>query len=135
MFIVFRSFFMISKFSIVSDKKLKIISVKVFSLKDKVFVKYLISPLLCAKIFSIKSFFLISIDKKLISKGTLDPSSIVLNYYLLSSNYRELHQPELADKYVDSCFQFLNEKTTPININYLKFEKGLKQLNIWEKDI
>ena len=34
---------MISKFSIVSDKKLKIISVKVFSLKDKVFVKYLIS--------------------------------------------------------------------------------------------
>ena len=60
-FIVFKSFFITSKFSLSIDKKLKIISVVVFSLKDKVFVRYSNSQLLCVKIFSNKSFFLISI--------------------------------------------------------------------------
>ncbi|RPD99123.1 hypothetical protein EGM88_04550 [Aureibaculum marinum] len=67
----------------------------------------------------------LSIDKDLVAKGVLEKGDLVVDYYLLSSNYREAEEIELAHQYIDSCFLYYSESRNPIDKAYLNFEKAV----------
>ncbi|MRI00097.1 hypothetical protein GH721_06055 [Kriegella sp. EG-1] len=66
----------------------------------------------------------LEINKDLISKNEVDTSILVQNYYLFCATYRELDKPNLAKKYLDSCFLNYKNSNEIIFKSYLKFEKS-----------
>lgn len=66
----------------------------------------------------------LKINKELVNKGMLEEALLANNYYLISTTYRELDEPEIGKIYLDSCFLKYKEIPKQINYSYLQFEKA-----------
>ena len=66
----------------------------------------------------------LSINKSLVEKGDIDIATLVQNYYLICSTYRELGKPEIAKIYLDSCYLNFNATKSGLDKAYLDFEKS-----------
>lgn len=64
------------------------------------------------------------LNKDLVKKGLLDKTFLVNNYYLISTTYRELDEPEIGKVYLDSCFTLYKDVPDQIAMSYLQFEKA-----------
>lgn len=66
----------------------------------------------------------LAINKTLVEKGELDSASLVQNYYLICSTYRELGKPEIGKIYLDSCYLKFDATKSGLSRAYLDFEKS-----------
>ncbi|MCK0188941.1 hypothetical protein [Arenibacter sp. F20364] len=67
----------------------------------------------------------LEIKKGLVSKGLLEKSDLVEDYYMICATYRELNDPKMGKVYLDSCNIIIKEGISdPVNTKYLNFEKA-----------
>ncbi len=66
----------------------------------------------------------LEINQELVRKGLLDRTYLTRNFYLISTTYRELGEPERGKIYLDSCFAHYKDVPNQINWSYLQFEKA-----------
>jgi tetratricopeptide (TPR) repeat protein len=64
----------------------------------------------------------LDIKKDLIKKGVVGKADLVYNYYNFSSTYRELEEPLMTKKYVDSCFMYYSKSSNQVDRAFLDFE-------------
>ena len=66
----------------------------------------------------------LDITKKQVAQGVHSQASLVKHYYSICATYRELNDPELAQKYLDSCFLFFDPGFEEIDLPKLKLEQA-----------
>ncbi|NRB53713.1 MAG: hypothetical protein HRU41_39035 [Saprospiraceae bacterium] len=63
------------------------------------------------------------LNKRLVKEGIVPKSNLIQSYYPFAATYRELAEPELANIYLDSCFQLHSAEKKPL-LYFLQFEKA-----------
>lgn len=66
----------------------------------------------------------LDIKKDLVKRGKIDASSMSFNYYHICSTLREHYEYELASKYLDSCYLYLDTQVRSQLEISLKFEEA-----------
>ncbi|MEP2239427.1 MAG: hypothetical protein ABJI22_13760 [Maribacter sp.] len=64
------------------------------------------------------------VRKKMVDEGRTDPAYLVHSYFAFVSTYREFDMPELANKYLDSCFIYYKKVKNQLPMSQLNFEKA-----------
>ncbi|MBU3024222.1 hypothetical protein [Zobellia galactanivorans] len=64
------------------------------------------------------------IIKGLVEKGKMKEEYLLNNYYTFVYTYRGLNEPELAKKYLDSCYIYYSDKQNEVALPYIKFEEA-----------
>ncbi|MBU2975708.1 tetratricopeptide repeat protein [Zobellia sp. B3R18] len=66
----------------------------------------------------------LDIMKKAVENGTMPKTSLSQNYYTFAYTYRGLNEPEMAKKYLDSCYAHYGDTPDKIALPFLKFEES-----------
>ncbi len=66
----------------------------------------------------------LKIRKEMVNEGSTVPAYLVHNYFAFVSTYREFDMPEMASKYLDSCFIYYKEVKNQLPMPQLNFEKA-----------
>ncbi|MBT2161436.1 tetratricopeptide repeat protein [Zobellia barbeyronii] len=66
----------------------------------------------------------LDIMKDQVEKGTMPKASLAHSYYTFSYTYRGLDEPEMAKKYLDSCYIYYGDVPDKIDLPFLKFEES-----------
>ncbi|WP_396633943.1 hypothetical protein [Maribacter sp. R86514] len=66
----------------------------------------------------------LKIRKEMVNEGRTAPAYLVHNYFAFVSTYREFDMPEMASKYLDSCFIYYKEVKNQLPMPQLNFEKA-----------
>ena len=66
----------------------------------------------------------LKIRKEMVNEGSTAPAYLVHNYFAFVSTYREFDMPEMASKYLDSCFIYYKEVKNQLPMPQLNFEKA-----------
>ena len=66
----------------------------------------------------------LKIRKEMVNEGNTAPAYLVHNYFAFVSTYREFDMPEMARKYLDSCFIYYKEVKNQLPMPQLNFEKA-----------
>lgn len=66
----------------------------------------------------------LAINKALVQQNQINSAVLTSNYYAFCSTYRELNEPEVGKRYLDSCYMFCSPGQPPWQLARLKFEKA-----------